>query len=78
MKKMWMKLSLVLLMICLFMVPISTSATEIMPRWDNINRLDVDIGFDGSNGYISGVATKQSGVVFCHFAKVIYSSRFLF
>ena len=63
MKKKLFKLFVTIFMCTLLALPVSVHAEEVVPLLDNINTMDVDMSFDGANGNVSGMATRQSGVV---------------
>ena len=63
MKKKLLKMLSIIIMAALLAIPTSVQAEELVPLLDNINTLDVDMGFDGTAGNVSGGVTRQAGVV---------------
>lgn len=56
-------LSLVVVIICSFAVPVfavEEEETTVQPRWTSIAYMEVNMSFVGSNGNVTGAARKQS------------------
>ena len=57
-------ISIILATICLVscVMPLMVSATDIMPRWDNAQRVNVSLYFTGTSGTVSVYIQGNSGV----------------
>lgn len=63
MKKILLKMIVLAMIGAMIVVPVSAQSSEIMPLWDNVSTVDVDMTFSGNSGNVSGCVTRQSGVV---------------
>ena len=63
MKKIILKIIAMAMIGSMVVIPVSAQSSEIMPLWDNVSTVDVDMTFSANSGNVSGCVTRQSGVV---------------